>query len=46
MTYHGSVIDVVKVIEAVGAGIMVFGGVYAFAVCGLALRDPSTRTGS
>jgi uncharacterized membrane protein len=46
MTYHGSVIDVVKVIEAVGAAIMVFGGVYAFAVCGLALRDPSTRAGS
>jgi uncharacterized membrane protein len=46
VTYHGTVIDVVKVIEAVGAVIMVAGGVYAFTVCGLALRDPQTRAGA
>jgi uncharacterized membrane protein len=46
MTYHGTVTDVVKVIEAVGAAIMVIGGVYAFTVCGLALRNPQTRAGA
>ena len=46
MTYDHTFTDVVKVIEAVGATIMVAGGVYAFTVCGLALRNPQTRAGS
>ena len=46
MTYDHTFTDVVKVIEAVGAGIMVLGGVYAFTVCGLALRSPQTRAGA
>lgn len=46
MTFHHTVGDVVKVIEAVGASIMVLGAVYAFTVCGLALRTPQTRAGS
>jgi uncharacterized membrane protein len=46
MTYDHTFTDVVKVIETVGAGIMVFGGIYAFSVCGLALRSPQTRAGA
>ena len=38
--------DVVNVVEAVGAGIMIVGGLYAFAVCGRDLRSPQTRAGA
>jgi uncharacterized membrane protein len=38
MTYEQTISDVVKVVEAVGAGIMVFGGLGAFVVFALRAR--------
>jgi uncharacterized membrane protein len=46
MTYRGTVTDVVEVIEAVGAAIMILGALYAFTICGLALRTEQTRAGA
>jgi uncharacterized membrane protein len=46
MTFDHTVADLVDVVESVGATIMVVGGAYAFAVCGLALRSAQTRAGS
>ncbi|MGZ4233598.1 MAG: DUF1622 domain-containing protein [Solirubrobacteraceae bacterium] len=46
MSYEQTISDVVKVVEAVGAGIMVIGGLGAFLVfAGRALR-PDARQGS
>ena len=39
MSYEQTISDAVKVVEAVGAGIMVVGGLGAFVAFGLALRD-------
>jgi uncharacterized membrane protein len=46
MTFHHTIGDAVKVIEAFGAVIMIGGAVYAFGVFGLALPDPQTRARS
>lgn len=46
MSYDHTMTDVVKVVEAVGASIMIVGGLYALAVCALDLRGPQTRAGS
>jgi len=46
MTYNGTVKEVVEVIEVVGATVMILGGLYAFVVCGLALRTQQTRAGA
>lgn len=43
MTFHHTIADLVRVVEAIGVAIMVLGGLYAFAVCGLAVRSPLTR---
>jgi uncharacterized membrane protein len=43
MTFHHTIGDAVKVIEAFGAAIMIVGAIYAFAVFALALPDPQTR---
>jgi uncharacterized membrane protein len=41
VTYEQTIADVVKVVEAVGAGIMIFGGLGAFVVFARALRARS-----
>ena len=46
MSYSHTVNDVVKVVEAVGAAIMVLGGLGAFVAFAAAARDPRTRPGS
>ena len=46
MTYEQAISDVVKVVEAVGAGIMVFGGVGAFVVFALRARHADTVQGA
>jgi uncharacterized membrane protein len=43
VTYDEFVDDVVRVVEAFGAGIMVVGGLVAFLVAGWALRRPDAR---
>lgn len=42
MTYEETISDVVKVVEAVGAGIMIFGGLGAFVVFALNARRAET----
>ncbi len=46
MSYEETISDAVKVVEAVGASIMVLGGFGAFLVFLRRLLDPSTRPGS
>ena len=46
MSYEETVHDVVKVVEAVGASIMVFGGLVVFAVYVPRMLSPATRPGS
>ena len=46
MTYEEFISDVVKVVEAVGAAIMVVGGFVVLVVYGLAVVRPQTRTGA
>ena len=46
MSYEETVHDVVKVVEAVGAGIMVFGGLVVFAIYVPRMLSPATRPGS
>jgi uncharacterized membrane protein len=46
MTFHHTIGDTVRVIEAVGAMIMIVGGLYAFVLFALALPDPQTRARS
>ena len=43
MSYEQTIADVVKVVEAVGAGIMVFGGLGAFILFGRAMRARSAE---
>ena len=45
MTYEETIEDVVKVVEAVGAGIMIFGGLGAFVVFALRARRAEARHG-
>ena len=45
MTYEETIEEVVKVVEAFGAGIMIFGGLGAFAVFALRVRRAETRHG-
>ncbi len=45
-SYEGVISDAVKVVEAVGASIMVFGGLAAFVVCAPRMLSASTRAGS
>jgi uncharacterized membrane protein len=42
LTYEETISDVVKVVEAVGAGIMIFGGLGAFVVFALRARRAET----
>lgn len=46
MTYDGVIADVVRVVEAVGAGIMVVGGLVALVVAAVRWLRPTTRAGS
>jgi len=46
VSYDQTMTDVVKVVEGVGAGVMIAGGLYAFAVCGVDLWSPQTRAGA
>ena len=46
VSYEQTISDVVKVVEAVGAGIMVVGGLGAFAVFGLRVRRAKTVQGA
>ena len=46
MTFEETVSDAVRVVEAVGAGIMVFGGFGAFVVFALRVRRAETREGA
>lgn len=46
MSYEEFISDVVKVVEAVGAAIMIAGGLYAAIAYLLAIARPSTRTGA
>lgn len=46
MTYDQVISDVVKVVEAVGAGIMVIGGFLAFVDCGLQAMHAGSRKDS
>ncbi len=46
MTFHHSVSDVVSVVEAVGAGIMVLGGIGALADAARTAMNPATRPGT
>jgi uncharacterized membrane protein len=43
LTYEETIEDVVKVVEAVGAGIMIFGGLGAFVAFALRARRDKTR---
>jgi uncharacterized membrane protein len=45
-SYQHTVTDVVKTVEAVGAAIMIIGGLAAFAAFALSVWNPRTRTGS
>ena len=46
MTYEEAIEDVVQVVEAVGAGIMIFGGLGAFVVFALRARRAETLHGA
>jgi uncharacterized membrane protein len=46
VTYEETISDVVKVVEAVGAGIMIFGGLGAFVVFTLRTRRADTLQGA
>ncbi|HSD76504.1 MAG TPA: DUF1622 domain-containing protein [Solirubrobacteraceae bacterium] len=46
MTYEETISDVVRVVEAVGAGIMVLGGLGAFAVFAHRVRRAATAAGA
>jgi len=46
MSYEEAVSDVVRVVEAIGAGIMVVGAAWAFARLLVSAREPGTRAGS
>jgi uncharacterized membrane protein len=46
VTYEHTISELVKVVEAVGAGIMVFGGLGAFVVFGLRVRRADTARGA
>ena len=46
MSYEETVHDVVKVVEAVGASIMVFGGLVVFAIYVPRILSPAKRPGS
>lgn len=46
MTYEQFVSDVVKLVEAIGAAIMVIGGLGALIMAGVAAARPATRPGS
>ena len=46
MSYEETVHDVVKVVEAVGASIMVFGGLVVFAIYVPRMLSPAKRPGS
>lgn len=46
MTYEETIEDVVKVVEAVGAGIMIFGGLGAFVAFALRARRAETLHGA
>lgn len=46
VSYEHAVSDVVRVVEAIGAGIMVAGGAWAFTRFALAAQRPETRAGS
>jgi uncharacterized membrane protein len=46
LTYEETIEDVVKVVEAAGAGIMVFGGLGAFVVFALRVRRAETLHGA
>ena len=46
MSYEHTISDVVKVVEAVGAGIMIFGGLTAFALCARRLLVDHSRPGT
>lgn len=46
VTYEETITDVVKVVEAVGAAIMIFGGLGAFTVFALRARRTETVRGS
>ena len=43
MEYGSTIHDVVRVVEAVGAGIMIFGGLYAFIVFLVQVAEPAQR---
>lgn len=46
MTYDSVIADVVRVVEAVGAGIMVIGGLIALTAAGLRWLRPAQRPGN
>ncbi len=46
MSYEETIHDAVKVVEAVGASIMVFGGLVVFAIYVPRMLNPATRPGS
>jgi uncharacterized membrane protein len=46
MEYGSTVHDVVRVVEAVGAGIMIFGGLGAFIVFLVQVAEPEQRAGA
>ena len=46
MSYEDAVHDAVKVVEAVGASIMVFGGLVVFAIYIPRMLSPATRPGA
>jgi uncharacterized membrane protein len=45
MTYDHVISDIVKVVEAVGAGIMVVGGLWAFVYAGIQAMDADAHEG-
>ncbi len=46
MTYDQAISDIVKVVEAIGASIMVIGGLVAFVDCGIQSLREETRKGA
>jgi uncharacterized membrane protein len=46
MSYEHAISDIVKVVEAVGAGIMILGGVWAFGLCARRAVSPESRAGT
>ena len=46
VTYDQLISDIVKVVEAIGAAIMIIGGLYAFVDCGLQALRAESRQGS